>query len=237
MKAIDPTISLAELVVAEPRRARLFDQLRLDYCCNGQRSLEEACGQRGLHAATVVELLTVLDREPALVADEPHDVADVSISELCEHIVTAHHDRMRATLPEISELVATVVRVHQVQRPELQDLRRLFEGMREELESHMTVEEETLFPICRAIEAGDADDVDEGLIVAHETEHESVGEALVALREVSGGYESKRALCGTHRRMLENLRDLELDLHQHVHEENNILFPRVRALAGAQTAR
>lgn len=230
MTAISPSSTLAELVIARPARTRLFEQLRLDYCCGGSRTLAEACAQRELDPSTVATLITALDAEPGD-RDDAHDVTRASVGDLCDHIVGAHHGALRRDLPLISDLVATVVRVHGVQRPELRDLQRVFTTMRVSLEQHMVVEEETLFPACRATAAGVLRGVDEELLGQHEADHDEVGESLVALRELSGGYGAKRALCGTHRALLESLRELELDLHQHVHEENNILFPRVRAAA------
>ncbi len=231
MTAIDPSTRLAELVVAVPRRAALLERLRIDYCCGGDRTLAEACAQRGLDAATVAALIEALDGAPR--GPEPHDVAGASIVDLCDHIVQAHHDVLRRELPMIEKRLATVVRVHGGQRPELRDLQRIFTGMRAALEQHMEIEESTLFPACRAAELPDGPDVDEALLAQHEREHAGVGEGLVAMRELAGGYDVGRALCSTHRALLAALHELELDLHQHVHEENNILFARVRALAGA----
>jgi regulator of cell morphogenesis and NO signaling len=230
MTTIESSTTLADLVVAQPARARLFEQLQLDYCCGGARTLAEACAQRGLDADTVAALIAATDTEPDRGRDT-HDVTRASIGELCDHVVSAHHDKMRNELPLISDLTATVVRVHGVQHPELLDLQRVFTSMRTELETHMRLEEDTLFPACRATEAGAMRGVDDELLAEHESDHVEVGEALEALRELSGGYGAKRALCGTHRALLESLHELELDLHQHVHEENNILFPRVRATA------
>lgn len=230
MTAIEPSTTLAELVVARPARARLFEQLRLDYCCGGARTLAEACAQRDLDPATVATLVAALDDEPGE-HDDVHDVTRASVGELCDHIVSAHHERLRRDLPVIADLIATVVRVHGVQRPELRDLQRVFATMRTSLEAHMALEEEVLFPACHAAEARVRAGVDEALLAEHEADHDEVGESLVALRELCGGYGAKRALCGTHRVLLESLQELELDLHQHVHEENNILFPRVRAAA------
>jgi len=228
MTLIEPTDTLADLVVEQPGRARLFEQLQLDYCCGGTRTLADACAQRGLDTDTVATLIVATDAEPDR-AREPHDVTRASIGDLCDHIVTAHHDQMRRELPVIADLTATVVRVHGVQHHELLDLQRVFTSMSADLEAHMALEEDTLFPACRATEAGTIRGVDDELLAEHEADHVEVGQALAALRELSGGYGAKRALCGTHRALLESLSELELDLHQHVHEENNILFPRVRA--------
>jgi regulator of cell morphogenesis and NO signaling len=191
--AIDPTTRLADLVIAVPRRAQLLEQLRLDYCCRGDRTLAQACAQRGLDAATVATLIAAFDERP-ISRDQPHDVARASIAELCEHIISAHHEPLRRELPRMSELLGTVVRVHGTQRPELHDLQRLLTGLRRDLEQHIAVEEAILFPACRAAERH-AGVVDEDLLAAHETEHGAAGEALVALRELSGGYERKLALC------------------------------------------
>jgi regulator of cell morphogenesis and NO signaling len=228
MTAIDPSSTLADIVVARPARTRLLEQLQLDYCCGGARTLAEACAQRGLDADTVATLIAATDTEPEG-PRETHDLSRASIGELCDHVITAHHDLMRRELPFISDLTTTVVRVHGVQHPELLDLQRVFTSMRADLEAHMRLEEDTLFPACRATEAGAMRGVDDELLGEHEADHVEVGQALEALRELSGGYGTKLALCGTHRALLESLHALELDLHQHVHEENNILFPRVRA--------
>jgi iron-sulfur cluster repair protein YtfE (RIC family) len=86
-----------------------------------------------------------------------------------------------------------------------------------------------LVPAARKLEV-DGAAVDEPLLHEHEHDHEHVGDSLTALRELTSDYRVDRALCGTHRALLDALRSLEQDLHQHVHEENNVLFPRVRAL-------
>ncbi|MEA2179662.1 MAG: regulator of cell morphosis and signaling [Solirubrobacteraceae bacterium] len=229
MRTAEPTDTLGDLVVKDPRRARLFEQLRLEYCCGGQRTLEEACAQRGLDPETVVAVLNGLHEDATAASAHGYDVGRASITELCDHIVQAHHDRLREELPHTSDLLSTVVRVHGEGRPELHDLRRLFAGMRLDLEGHLEIEEQTLFPACRALSsAHGADGFDEALLVLHEAEHEAVGDALAALRELTGGYRTEHALCATHRALLQSLREIEADLHQHVHEENNVLFPRVR---------
>lgn len=235
MLTIEPTDKLGDLVADDPRRARLFEQLGLEYCCGGRRTLEEACAQRGLDPETVVAVLKGLQDDATASWSTGHDIARASIPELCDHIVQVHHDRLRRELPHISDLLSRVVRVHGDGQRELHDLQRLFAGMRDELEGHLGIEEETLFPACRALDAADgAIEFDEALLVLHETEHEEVGDALAALRELTGGYGIEHALCGTHRALLQSLRELEFQLHQHVHEENNVLFPRVRERLAAR---
>jgi regulator of cell morphogenesis and NO signaling len=237
MPQVDPSTSLGALVADRPSRARLFERLRFDYCCGGAQTLTEACARRGLDPDTVGALLEALDDGLGDRLDplEESDWRRATIAELCEHITSVHHDGLRRELPRIAELLATVVRVHGRGHPELLDLQRLFAAMREELEHHLALEESALFPVCHSVEDHDGADaeLDEGALVLLEDEHASAGDALAAIRKLADDYAPTRALCGTHRALLDALHALELDLHQHVHEENNVLFPRVRALAGA----
>ena len=238
MTAIDPTATLGELVAQRQARAALFERLKLEYCCGGGRTLAVACEQAGLDVTTVCRLLEGFEEVgPADVAAhvEDHDWRRASLDELCEHIVAVHHERVRRDLPEIGELLDSVMRVHGPVHLELHGLPRAFVELRDRLEAHLDSEEQTLFPACRAFERASGADapLDEGLPATHEAEHREVGGALAGLRELTGGYDTGRALCRTHHRLLEALHALELDLHQHIHEENNILFPRVRAALAA----
>ncbi len=236
MNPIVPSTSLGELVAERPSAAPLLERLQLDYCCGGTRSIEEACAQRGLDAPTVVALIESLNQERDA-RIEPHDLRRASIGELCDHIVSAHHAETRRALPRIGELAATVVRVHAGTHPELSDIARILSGLSGELEEHMALEEERLFPVCRAAAAdGETPASDDELLALLEDQHQLTGEALSALRELCGGYDPAAALCSTHRVLLDALHQLELDTHQHIHEENNLLFPRVRELLGARSA-
>jgi regulator of cell morphogenesis and NO signaling len=230
MNTIDPTATLGALVADRPARAPLFERLRLDYCCGGSQTLAEACTRRGLDIDTVRTVLDALDTE----AVERQGFEDVdwrraSVEELCAHIVAVHHHGLRVALPRIEALLSTVLRVHGRGHPEVHKLQQTFLGIRAQLEPHLASEEGILFPACLALEQrGIA--IDEALLEQQEHEHQHVGDGLAALRDLSGDYDSKRALCGTHRALLEALAAFELDLHQHIHEENNVLLPRVREL-------
>lgn len=234
MSAIDPAATLGKLVTERPTRAHVFERLRFDYCCGGgTQTLADACTRRQLDVETVCELLAALDSQPLDAAGplEDYDWNRVPIADLCDHIVVVHHDGLRRDLPHIAELVATVVRVHGEGHPQLHDLARTFTSLRSELESHIDSEEREVFPLCRAVEEHPATAIDEQLLADHEHEHADAGAALAVIRELTDDFDSSRALCGTHRALLRALQNLELELHQHLHEENNVLFPRVRELA------
>jgi regulator of cell morphogenesis and NO signaling len=218
---VDLETSLGELVRKRPASAKVLARFDLDYCCGGRRSLREACDERGLDAATVAVFLA---HDPEPVALEPTDWAAAPVPALCAHIVDEHHARMRWELPRMSDLAERAASAHGDVRPELHEVRDELARLREELMEHMDDEERTLFPGLVAGGTVPADELEELI-----GEHDSAGARLRRLRELAGGYDLEAALCNTHRALLEGLHGLELDLHQHVHEENNILFPRVAA--------
>lgn len=220
---VDVDRSLAEFVLERPQAARVLTRLGLDYCCGGRRSLAEACRERGLDTATVS---VFLEHEAELVAVESRDWPTAPLAELCAHIVEEHHARLRWDLPRIAELAECTAAVHGGGLPALHELHAEFERLRAELEEHMADEERDLFP--RLVDGGTIDRTQLDQLIE---EHDTVGLRLRRLRELAGDYVTEDALCNTHRGLLQGLHGLEHDLHQHVHEENNILFPRALARA------
>ncbi len=216
--------SLAELVLEQPSAARVLERLGLDYCCGGRRSLREACADRGLDAHTVA---VFLEHELDPVGLESRDWLSAPLADLCAHIVAEHHGRLRSELPRLSELAERTAMVHGAVRPRLLELRDELERLRAELEEHTAEEERELFPIFAAGGTPKPEQLEQLL-----HEHDGTGRRLRRLRELAGDYATEQALCATHRTLLQGLHGLELDLHQHVHEENNILFPRALATAG-----
>ncbi|HLI31614.1 MAG TPA: DUF542 domain-containing protein [Solirubrobacteraceae bacterium] len=232
---IDPEMTLGRLVAEHPQCARLLEELHLDFCCGGEQTLAAAASARGLDGATVALACEAFARIPQGADQEgERDWLSAGIPELCDHIVECHHERVRRERPRIEELLATVVRVHGAKQPELALLQDTFRSMAAGLERHMAREEQQLFPACRGAAAGAG--VDEQLLALHAGEHEQVGAQLGELRALGGGYNREGALCSTHRSLLGALERFEADLHRHIHEENNILFPRVRALGAAGAA-
>lgn len=156
----------------------------------------------------------------ALVAERP-----AGIAELCIHIVAVHHEGLRDAMPRIEALLSTVARVHGEDQPDLRELQRAFTRMRAELEAHLAAEETGLFPACLVRERNGTA-IAESLLEQHEREQAVVGHALAALRVLG----REHALCNTHRALLHALEAFELDFHQHILEENNVLIPRMREL-------
>jgi regulator of cell morphogenesis and NO signaling len=221
---IDHSRSLAELVRERPRAASVLTRLGLDYCCGGRRSLADACAAEGLDAATVA---VFLERAAEPVATESTDWSAAPLGDLCAHIVEVHHERLRSELPRLSGLAERAVAAHGETLPALHDIQEELSLLRDELEQHIAEEERDVFPALVGGGQLGPDDLDR-----LRDEHETTGARLRRLRRLAAGYDTGRALCNTHRALLQGLHGLELDVHEHVHEENNILFPRALARSG-----
>ncbi|MCL4287327.1 MAG: DUF542 domain-containing protein, partial [Thermoleophilia bacterium] len=213
-----PTATAATLggIVAErPAAAAVLEGLGLDYCCGGGKTLAEACRERGLDPETIARVLDSIGVDGG--GRAAHDVSRASIGELCEHIVEEHHRPLPARLERISELLDKVVRAHGADDPAVVPLQRRYEQARSELLDHMRVEERELFPACRELERGDgAPGLDRRLLPHLEDDHGATGAALAELRELGGDYRPERAHCNTHRVLLHELAELELELHRHI---------------------
>lgn len=237
MATIEPDRTLSELVLEQPGRARIFEELQLDYCCGGKRSLAESAAERELHLETLVSALEAADRASDAGEGE-RDWRQVSLTELCDHIVDVHHEFLRRELPRIAELLVKVAGRHADTVPSLKELEIDFKALQEDLIEHIDREEAGVFLLCRNLEGDSGEPLPtvSPQLGMHEAAHEAVGQRLASIRELAGGYRTENALCTSHRVLLESLNELERDLHRHIHEENNVLFPRLRERLGEMQA-
>jgi regulator of cell morphogenesis and NO signaling len=226
---IHPSMTLGEIVTRHPSLAAELEQQGLDYCCHGARTLEVAAAELGLDPQSVADRLTAgrVDAAPA-------PWASLEPPALVDDIESVHHRYLWAELPRISALLDKIVAVHGDRHSELVDVRRLFGELRADLEPHLVREEQVLFPSIRELDTA-ADDVagdDAQLAELSELltdEHETVGALLAQLRHVTGGYTTPADGCATYAACYRALAELERDTHLHVHKENNVLLPAVRA--------
>ena len=238
---LDPQSTIGELVTERPGRSRVFERLNVDYCCGGKLPLAEACEKRGLDVDTVLAQLQQADAEADVRDASLADADAMGLTELADHIEQTHHAYLRSELPRLDQMTEKVYRVHGESDPRLAEVRWAFTALKHELESHMPKEEQILFPIIRRMEAeGRSVQTPFGSIAQPiaqmELEHEQAGDALATIREATDGYRPPLWACNTYRAMLDALRQLEQDMHQHVHKENNVLFPKALELE-AQLAR
>ena len=235
MKNITAETTVGEIVRAMPARSRIFENLGIDYCCGGKKPLSEACRGKGLDPATVVALLTAMDGAP----DQPSVNPDVmSLSELCDHIEQVHHQYLREELPRLDFMTRKVAAVHGQDEPRLLAVRNIFETFQAEMVSHTKEEEEAVFPVIRKLESTEEgrSATAEQLRAAFgklESEHENAGAALARFKELTDNYTPPEWACNTFRALYDGLANLEKYTHQHVHQENNVLFPRALAVGDA----
>jgi regulator of cell morphogenesis and NO signaling len=230
-----PTVG--QLVAERPERGRLFEKLGIDYCCAGRVSLDEECAKRGLNPDDVRAQIQASDAGPTN-SNEP-DWPREPISRLADHIEATHHRLMQAELPRAVALVSKVARVHGDRRPELVELKAVFDDFAEDLLAHMDKEDSVLFPWIRALELGGSQASRRGLdqpIIAMMGDHDEAGKALQRIRELTSNFTPPLDACGTYRVMLATLREIEADMHTHLHKENNILFPRALDLEASRSA-
>lgn len=222
--------TVGELVRAAPVRARVFEKLGIDYCCGGKKPLAEICAAKGLDAATVLAMLEAIDG--AASGAGLVDANAMSAAELCDHIETAHHGYLREELPRLDFMTRKVAAVHGADEPRLVEIRAVFEPFARELMNHMADEEAAVFPLIRAIAAGSAQREELRTAINElEQEHAQAGDALARFRDLTDDFTPPDWACNTFRALYDGLARLERDMHQHVHKENNVLFPRVLAAA------
>lgn len=232
--------TVRELALEIPGATRVFESMGIDYCCGGHRSLADACVAAGVTAESVMNSLEHANGSPAEF-EEPNFLT-ATLAELIDHIVEKHHVFTRTEIERLRLLIEKVNNVHGQNHTELARLRSLFETLSAELEPHMMKEERVLFPYVVQMEDAmrrERTHADPPFgTVANPVrmmmlEHEAAGELLKKMREVSGNYTIPPDACISYQTLYQALDAFEKDLHQHIHLENNILFPRAVEMEGA----
>ena len=225
-RQIDPSRSVGDLAQSLPGAARTFEQLGIDYCCRGKVSLREAAASSAIPLEEVVAKLAQADEALPPI---PH-AADA----LCVYIVRHHHAFTREALDRLAPLGDKVLRVHGDAHPELRRVRQLLDVLTCDLEPHMAKEERVLFPYITSLAAGQRAEAPFGRIEhplsVMQRDHEHVGALLRELEELTQGYQLPAGACASYGAFYAGLKDLQTDLHQHIHLENNVLFPAALAL-------
>ncbi len=234
-----PETTVREIVADDFRAASVFEKYGIDFCCGAQRSLGEACRERGL---TVDEVAGALAAVKTAGGPEAPRFSTWDPPALVSYIVANHHGYVKAAIPPLLEHTRKIEAVHGDRHPELKRVASIFAAVAEEMDSHMFKEERILFPFIvemanaaaagRRIPPAPFGSV-ENPIRMMEHEHDSAGNGMARISELTNGYQPPEDACGTYRVCLEELRAFEADLHRHVHLENNILFPKARALEAA----
>jgi regulator of cell morphogenesis and NO signaling len=224
--------TIGELVAKDYRKAEVFKKYGIDFCCGGKKTVARVCNEKGLDQAQVEQDLQALAETPVA---RTQNFAAWDLSFLADFIENTHHTYVRETLPALTVYTTKIARVHGDNHPELHAIAKHFAAVASELTAHMPKEERILFPYIRQLnEAGKA-----GTLVAPaafgtiqnpinmmEMEHEAAGNSMEAIRELTHNYTLPADACTTYQLAFAKLQEFEADLFQHIHLENNILFPK-----------
>jgi regulator of cell morphogenesis and NO signaling len=229
---IETAKTVREIALEQPTSIRIFERLGIDYCCGGRKPLTDACYERNLEITDVVAALESAAQTPAPAGT---DWQQASLRQLIDHIVATHHAYVMAELPRLATLADKVVNRHGDTQAHLPVLKNLIAQLSEELIHHLGKEEHILFPYITKLEAAQASggELPQGCfgsvnhpITMMMREHDDAGGIFAEIEKLTDNFTAPVGACPTYMAFYLGLKEFEQDLHQHIHLENNILFPR-----------
>jgi regulator of cell morphogenesis and NO signaling len=230
---IEAQTRVADLATHHPATIRVFQRHGIDFCCGGARPLAEVCQELGLSFG---DLERELDGALSAPEQQAPEWERTSLTDLVGQIVERYHRPLDEELPRLESMMRKVLGAR---HPELAQVAATLAAITADLGPHMMKEERILFPFVVRLEAASASGAAlagspfgsvQGPIGVMEAEHEAVAEALRELRKDTSGFEAPDDACNTFRGLYHGLAELEQDLHEHIHVENNVLFPRAQRL-------
>jgi regulator of cell morphogenesis and NO signaling len=227
---------IGEYVAEDYRTAAVFSKYKIDFCCNGGRTIDEACQKKGLDSYQLLDELNVVLNNKG---NQSIDYKSWPLDLLIDYIEKKHHRYVEEKIPVIRQFLDKLCRVHGERHPELLKINELFTDSAGDLAAHMKKEELILFPFIRkmvnatldgkAIEAPHFGTV-ENPITMMKDEHDNEGERFRKIAELTDNYNPPSDACNTYKVTYAMLNEFEQDLHLHIHLENNILFPQALKL-------
>lgn len=228
---VSETTTIGEIVAADYRTAALFSQLGIDFCCKGHRTLEEVCAKKKLNPDTIQqELSAIMSKND----DGSIDFKSWEIDLLADYVEKTHHRYVEEKTQVILLLLNKLCKVHGHNHAELFEIQQLFTESAQDLAAHMKKEELILFPFIRKmvkakrsnqpLETPRFGSVNNPIEMMME-EHDNEGDRFRKIAELTNQYQTPTDGCATYHTTFNMLADFEKNLHQHIHLENNILFP------------
>ena len=222
--------SIGELVAKDLRKAEVFKKFNIDFCCGGKKTLSQVCNDKQINIKDIESEFEKLDSTSESISQNYNEW---SLDFLVDFIINTHHKYVKSSLPLLMEYTAKVAKVHGKEHLEVVTIYDLFKEASEELNSHMMKEETILFPYIKQL-VNEKKSVNEccsfgtvkNPIRMMEHEHDVVGNIFKTIRELSNDYTPPEDACTTYKLSYKKLEEFENDLHQHIHLENNILFPK-----------
>ena len=244
MTTLSSTMTVKEVAIEMPQATRLFEKLKIDYCCGGDKPLGEACATAGVDVEKLARMLEEAGRVDAE-GNGSLDFQHASLTELITHILDKHHIYTKLEMSRLEALILKVIGVHGANHPELNGVGELFQQACADLTPHMFKEEQILFPYIIAMEQARTQHrpapfppfgTVKNPVRMMMTEHDAVGDILRELRALSSDYTVPADGCISYQTLYQALEAFEKDLHQHIHLENNILFPRAIEMEESSSA-
>lgn len=215
----EPKTTIGSVVAMYPKTTSILSSYDIDYCCGGHRLLSEVLKEQNINEQELYQALDTFLAQASF-SQDGDSFLDMTSHQLSTYIEDTHHAYLRETLPMISELLAAIMRVHGANHPELFEVYRLFGGLKSDLEQHLLKEEQLLFPALETTQIQTIQTLSDTIIA----EHEHAGSVLMQLRHETAHFTVPEDACSTYRRAYKLLAELEADLHEHIHLENNILL-------------
>ncbi len=227
---IDANTTVGAIVKESYKTAPLLESHKIDFCCGGNISLDEAC------AKASVDVIELISRLEEVMQEEDFDarfIQSLELDQLADYIEKRHHSYVKEKIPFLKAKLEKLCDVHGQNHPELHEVLSMYEESAGNLSMHMMKEELVLFPqVRKLVRARKGEDVDlsklEGVdspIKVMLAEHDAEGDRFKTISEITNTYQTPDDGCNTYKITMLTLQEFEADLHRHIHLENNILFP------------
>jgi regulator of cell morphogenesis and NO signaling len=230
--AAESVETIGEMVAKDYRKAQVFKNLGIDFCCGGKKTIAEVCEKKGIDPNEVERQLLLIKGENT---NSETDYQKWDLGFLSDYIINTHHQYVRENTAFITEIAQKVARVHGFRHPELIQVAELFTAIGNDLTLHLVKEEKILFPFIKelaqiyktggTVSEADFDKVSVPIRVM-DAEHEQVGGDFETIRQITSNYQLPADACSSYTILFKKLEEYENDLHRHVHLESNILFPK-----------
>ncbi len=223
--------TIGEFVADNYKAAGVFKKHGIDFCCGGNVSIREICDKNNLDYSKIESELLELDNQ----IPKSHDFNKWELDFLIDYIIQTHHSYVLESIPELFQYAGKVATVHGHHYAETIEINELFRSVAEELTGHLQKEERILFPFIKMMAKaqkegspipGSPFGTVQNPIRMMEMEHENAGDIFKKIAELSNNYSPPEGACNTFKVLYAKLKEFEEDLHQHIHLENNILFPK-----------
>ena len=228
---LDTKKTIGTIVADDFRTAAIFAELGIDFCCKGNRTIEEVCTKKGIDPEIIFEKIDKISTQP----NNAIDFNTWELDLLSDYIEKKHHRYVEDKIPHLLSFLSKLEQVHGPQHPELYEIKNLFKKSADELTQHMKKEELILFPFIKKMVEANRNNTpinNPGFgsvanpIAMMKEEHENEGERFEKIMQLSNNYTPPADACNTYKVTYQMLQEFEQDLHTHIHLENNILFPK-----------